>query len=164
MAGGRGALLACLTSGLALRTSFMNTLRGGCHCDNIRVGFETALAPGALSLRCCQCSFCTKQGARYASDPQGHLTITVRDAALLVRYRFALAVTDFLICKGCGIYVAATMGAGAEVRGVVNVNVLDDQDSLSGTAGPMVYDGESVEDRTARRVRGWMPVTMSVTP
>ena len=138
----------------------MNTLRGGCHCRNITIEFETARQAGELALRCCQCSFCAKQGARYASDPQGHLTITVRDAALLGRYRFALAVTDFLICKGCGIYVAATMGTASDARGVVNVNVLDDQDSLPGTAKPMVFDGESVADRTARRVRGWTPVTM----
>jgi len=142
----------------------MNTLRGGCHCRNITIEFETIRPAGDLALRCCQCAFCTKQGARYASDPKGHLTITVRDTALLVRYRFALAVTDFLICKGCGIYVAATMATGTEVRGVINVNVLDDQGSLPGTAEPMVFDGESVEERTARRVRGWTPVTTSVAP
>jgi hypothetical protein len=48
------------------------------------------------------------------------------------------------------------------VRGVVNVNVFDDQDSLPRTAEPMVFDGESVEVRMARRVRAWTPVKMSV--
>ncbi len=142
----------------------MSALHGGCHCGNVRVELETARQAGELALRCCRCSCCTKQGARYASDPQGHLTIRVRDAAILVRYRFALAVTDFLICGGCGIYVAATMGTAPDARGVVNVNVLDDQGSLAGTAEPMVFDGESVEDRTARRVRGWTPLRMSITP
>jgi hypothetical protein len=140
----------------------MNTLHGGCHCGNIRVELKTAAAPGALLLRACLCQFCRRHGARYASDPGGRLTIAVADAALLLRYEFALGVTDFLSCRTCGIYVAATTKGGSDVRGVVNVNVLDEQDLLPRTADPMVFDGESVEERTARRVRGWTPVTMSV--
>jgi hypothetical protein len=139
----------------------MTTLHGGCHCGNVTVDFETSVHPGALSLRTCQCSFCRKHGARYASDPGGNLTIRVREAALLHRYRFALGVTDFVSCQTCGVYVAATMEGGSGVRGVLNVNVLDDQDSLPLTAEPMVFDGESVEVRMARRVRGWTPVTMA---
>jgi len=142
----------------------MRTLRGGCHCGNIGVEFETALAPGALSLRTCQCAFCRKHGARNASDPGGRLRVTVRQADGLLRYRFGLGVTDFFVCRSCGVYVLATMEIGSRVVGTINVNVLDDQDSLPGTAQPMVYDGESVEDRTARRARVWTPVTMSVTP
>jgi hypothetical protein len=92
----------------------MSTLRGGCHCGNIRVEFETAVAPGALSLRTWQCSFCRKHGARYASDPDGRLTIRIRDAAVVLRYRFALGVTDFLSCRTCGVYVAATTTGGPE--------------------------------------------------
>jgi hypothetical protein len=140
--------------------STMTTLHGGCHCGNIRVRLDTALGPGALFLRACQCSFCQKHGARYASDPSGRLTITVADAALLRRYRFALGVTNFLSCETCGIYVAATTTGGSDIRGVVNVNVFDDHGSLPRTAEPMVFDGESVEDRAARRVRGWTPVMM----
>ncbi len=139
----------------------MTTLHGGCHCGNIEVTFETARAPGALSLRTCQCSFCRKHGARYASDPRGRLILSIREADALLRYRFGLGVTDFLLCRTCGIYAVATMTTDAGVIGTINVNVLDDQDSLPGTAEPMDYDGESVEDRTARRVRVWTPVTMS---
>jgi len=142
----------------------MNVLHGGCHCGNVRVELATARSPGELSLRTCQCTFCQKHGARYASDPGGRLTITVADAALLHRYRFALGVTDFLICRACGVYVAATTTEAPELLGVVNVNVLDDQVTLPRTAEPMVFDGESVEGRTARRVRGWTPVRMSVAP
>jgi hypothetical protein len=46
-------------------------------------------------------------------------------------------------------------------RGVVNVNVLDNQSSLPRTADPMLFDGESVEAQATRRVRGWTAVRMS---
>ena len=72
-------------------------------------------------------------------------------------------MTDFLTCRKCGVYVAATMPTGDGTIGTINVNVLDDQDSLPGTAAPMVYEGESVEDRGGEaRLRAWTPVTMTI--
>ena len=140
----------------------MSTLQGGCHCGNITVEFETVMDPGTLRLRACQCSFCRKHGARNASDPAGLLTVAVRDATTLLRYRFGLGVTDFLVCKGCGVYVAATTVSGSGVIGTVNVNVLDDQESLPSTAEPMRYEGEGVEERMARRARAWTPARLLV--
>ena len=50
----------------------MTTLRGGCHCGNLKVAFETSLDPSILQLRACQCSFCRRHGAVTTSDPGGH--------------------------------------------------------------------------------------------
>ncbi len=136
----------------------MTTLRGGCHCGNISVEFETLVAPGMLPLRACGCSFCRRHGARTTSDPAGHLRVSVRDPDLLLRYRFALGITDFLICKGCGTYVAATMDAAARRIGVVNVNVLDEREPFLRQAEPVYYVREDVEQRMARRLLAWMPV------
>jgi len=136
----------------------MTTLRGGCHCGNIGVELETVLHPGALELRACQCSFCRKHGARTASDPAGRLRVSVRDPELLVRYRFALGITDFLLCKSCGTYVAATMQAAAGPRGTLNVNVLDEREAFMRTAEPVNYFRENVEQRMSRRLMAWMPV------
>jgi hypothetical protein len=105
----------------------MTTLRGGCHCGNISVEFETALDPATLPLRACQCSFCRKHGARTTSDPKGRLSVSAREGGLL-RYRFALGITDFVVCRACGVYVAATMQAATGVLGTLNVNVLDDRE------------------------------------
>jgi hypothetical protein len=55
-------------------------------------------------------------------------------------------------------------GSASGSNGVVNVSVLDDKDSLSASAEPMVFDGENVEDRNARQARGWTPVRVSVSP
>ena len=138
----------------------MTTLRGACHCGNISVEFETAIDPSVLPLRACQCSFCRKHGARTASDPGGRLRVSVRDQELLVRYRFALGVTDFLVCKTCGVYVAATMEADAGPIGTVNVNVFDERAPLLRNAEPVSYFRETAEERKARRAGKWTPVDL----
>ena len=135
----------------------MTTLRGGCHCGNIDVAFETKLEPGRLQLRACQCCFCRKHGARTTSDPRGRLVVAVREADLLVRYSFALGVTDFLLCRTCGTYVAATMEAGAGLVATVNVNVIEERAPFMRGAEPVDYFQETSEERRARRVKAWTP-------
>ena len=138
------------------------TLRGCCHCGNIKVAFVTALEPNALPLRACQCSFCRRHGGVTTSDPAGRLVVEVRQPELLQRYRFALGMTDFLICRSCGVYVAATMDVDGRTLGVLNVNVLEDRQPFARPPTPMEYGAEKVGDRQARRTKGWMPVLVPV--
>ena len=138
----------------------MTSLRGGCHCGNISVEFETKLDPRALHIRECQCSFCRKHGARTTSDPTGRLRVSPREPDLLLRYRFALGITDFLVCKTCGVYIAPTMQASKGVMGAVNANVLDQREFFLRRGEPVSYFVENVEQRTARRLLAWMPVEM----
>jgi hypothetical protein len=134
------------------------TLLGGCHCGALGVAFETAVDPRALPLRACQCSFCRRHGGITTSDPAGRLVIEVRQPELLQRYRFALGITDFLVCRTCGVYVAATMEADGRTLGVVNVNALDDREPFARPAAPMEYGAETVEGREARRAKVWMVI------
>lgn len=143
-------------------SGFMTTLRGGCHCGNISVELETALDAHMLQLRECQCSFCRRHGARTTSDPAGRLRVSVREADLLLRYQFALGITDFLICKSCGVYVAPTMKASKGVIGAINVNVLDEQELFLRRGVPVAHFRESIEQRTTRRAGMWMPVEVRV--
>jgi hypothetical protein len=136
------------------------TLRGGCHCGNIKVAFETSIAPSALQLRACQCSFCRRHGAVTTSDPSGRLLIDVGQPEQLQRYRFALGITDFLVCRMCGVYVAAVMEADGRTLGVVNENVLDEREPFLRRAEPMQFGTETVADREGRRAKVWMPVEL----
>jgi hypothetical protein len=140
------------------------TLRGGCHCGNVAVLFETALDPHALSLRACQCSFCRRHGGITTSDPAGQLVVEVREREQLQRYRFALGITDFLVCRTCGVYVAAVMETDGRVLGVLNVNVLDEREPFARPATPMEYGAEGAADREGRRAKVWMPVEMKTGP
>ena len=77
-----------------------------------------------------------------------------------MRYTFALGVTDFLICKTCCIYVAATTGTGSGLIGTINVNVFDERGPFLRGAEPVTYFRETAEQRNARRAGMWMPVEL----
>jgi len=134
------------------------TLTGGCHCGNISVAFETGLTPEQLPLRACQCSFCRTQGALSTSDPAGRVRVPVGEADLVQRYRFGLRITDYLICRRCGVYVLAVAEMDGKNYAVISANALDCRAEMTAVPQPMDYDGETVAARQARRKMRWTPV------
>ena len=132
---------------------------GSCHCGNLSFQFETALAPAALPLRACQCTFCRRHGALSTADASGSLQVKVSDATQLQRYRFGLGITDFLICRRCGVYVLAMMDMDGAPYAVLNASTLDRYDEITSMPQAMDYDGEDEAARLARRKTRWTPVT-----
>jgi hypothetical protein len=139
----------------------MHELRGGCHCGNIAVTYRTAVAPEDAAPRACQCTFCRKHNTRAVSDPQGALTIVVRDPEVLNRYRFGLSAADFLICRTCGVYVAAFMPDPSDDRGFATLmaNALEAQARFP-HATPTDYAGEDETGRRQRRRQRWTPASL----
>jgi hypothetical protein len=131
---------------------------GGCHCGVLSLRYRTARPPSSWSVRACQCSFCRAHGALTCSDPTGSLQFLANNEALLQRYQFGLRSADFLPCRGCGVYLGATMTAPMGRFGIVNVRVL--RPSIDALPEPvaMRYDGESSEERGARRAKNWIPL------
>jgi hypothetical protein len=129
---------------------------GSCHCGKLNVSFETKKTPQQLGVRTCQCDFCRRHGAVNISDPEGDVVI---DAAAgdLLRYRFALRTADFLICRHCGVYVAAVIGETPGIRSTINVAGLRMQEFLGIAEAPMDYGAETTDDRIARRSKKWTP-------
>ena len=139
-------------------------LTGFCHCGALTITFETTREPSDLPVRVCGCAFCTKHRPRYTSDPAGHVTIRIADDTAVSRYRFGLRLADFLICKACGVFVAA-VEPGPPARAVINLDVL--ARAADFTAAPTAftaYDTEDAAARTARRAKNWTPATLTVTP
>jgi hypothetical protein len=134
---------------------------GNCHCGNLKLEFETACAPAELPLRACQCTFCRRHGALSTSDPAGSVSLRVADVGQLQRYRFGLGITDFLICRRCGVYLMAMMELDGGRYAVINAAVLERRAELTGTVQPMEYGGEDPSTRLARRKTRWTPVTGS---
>ena len=122
-----------------------------CHCAAIRIEFET---DKPLSPRACQCSFCRRHAARSVSDPDGKVTITL--GGDVQRYRFGRKLADFLICARCGIYVGAVAELDGGSYAVLNLNAFDEP-HLELAGAPFSYDGESAEERNARRRQRWTP-------
>lgn len=137
----------------------MTTHEGGCHCGNIRLTFRTATAPSETELRACQCSFCRKHNSLAASDPNGMLTLRVKNETLLSRYAFGLRTAEYLVCRDCGVYVAAVTTDPVERRAIVIVNALDEREQFTQEPRPTVYDAETRDERIARRQARWMPVS-----
>src|SRR5687767_5500460 len=125
-------------------------LRGSCHCRGLAVSFCTKLDPRTLPLRACQCSFCRRHGARTVTDPAGHVRVIVRDSMVLGEYEFGERAARFLMCKRCGIYLAAMVAAESPTPGnalgmvaTLNVNVLERTEAFDREATPISYEGET---------------------
>ena len=70
---------------------------------------------------------------------------------------FGSRSADFLVCRECGVYVAAVMTSRRGQFATVNVNVIRNLAALP-AASPVSYDGESAEQKIARRELRWTPV------
>jgi len=133
---------------------------GSCHCGAVRIELTSAKQPAEMRIGRCACSFCRRHGARTMGDPGGSVEFHAAPDAVL-RYRFGLGITDYLLCARCGTYVGAIMEDEGRSIGIVNVNMLDIRDTFDPAPPLHVYDGENIEKRRARRRKFWMPATLS---
>jgi hypothetical protein len=134
---------------------------GGCHCGALAISFESAVAPAQTEVRACLCSFCRRHGSRAVSDPAGRLTVTVKDPAVVQRYRFGLATADYYLCGRCGVYAAAVMEDAGKLYGIAIVNALDDAGCFMRTPQPADYSAEDEVTRRRRRRERWTPTAVT---
>ena len=135
----------------------MSVYEGACHCGAIAARFETAMAPDTLEVRADQCGFCRRHGAKTVSDPTGRLALRFKEADV-ERYRFGTRTSDFLVCRGCGTYIAAVIDG----LGVLNVVGAEIAAFAVREARPVDYDAETAEQRLARRRARWTPLTLEI--
>ncbi|MEE2691604.1 MAG: aldehyde-activating protein [Pseudomonadota bacterium] len=129
---------------------------GSCHCGRLKASFESQKTPQSLGVRTCQCEFCRRVGAVNISDPDGAVVIEGAERDMR-RYRFALKTADFLICRECGVYIAAVTGEKDNIRSTLNVAGLRIKDFLGVEEAPMQYGAEDAASRVARRAAKWTP-------
>jgi hypothetical protein len=133
---------------------------GRCHCGNIEVALRTEQPPEALQLRECGCTFCRRHGATAVTDPAGALELRLRDPGEVSRYRFGLRTSDFLVCRTCGVFVAAVCTIEGATFATLNANVLERRADFTRAAVPVQYDAEDAAARLARRRRAWTPAVV----
>lgn len=129
---------------------------GSCHCGAVRVEYQTDVP---VRLRQDGCGFCRSRGVKSASDPDGRLALV--SSRPLIRYRFGHRTADFLICPGCGSYIATSMPGPNGSVGVLNVVGAGIEALESEPADFASLDGESVDERIERRLSRWTPMTIS---
>lgn len=134
---------------------------GRCHCGAIGYSFRTLIEPARWAVRACQCTFCRAHGARTTTDRDGSVSFRIAEPGQLNRYRFGSGTTDFFVCGGCGVYLAAVLTSGGRQFATLNVNAMQPAPEIS-AAQPVDYDGESADDKRGRREQRWTPVEGSV--
>jgi hypothetical protein len=133
---------------------------GGCHCGNIHVRVQLSKSPQDTPLRACACSFCRAHMTRTVADMAGHFRLSADDWSLVEPYRFGSRTADYMVCRRCGVYVAAICDTAAGTRAVVNINCLNDRAAFTQLPNATNYEGETEATRLSRRVTNWMPATV----
>ncbi len=75
-------------------------------------------------------------------------------------YRFGLRTADFLVCRTCGVFVAALCDVDGATYATLNCNVLEARDQFTQAPARADYEGETAEERMARRRRLWTPAAV----
>ena len=132
-----------------------NVLKGGCHCGKVKVELATSIRPEDFRPRACDCSFCTKHGAAYVSDPGGKLSITVGAPGALAEYRQGSGTASMLLCRSCGILVAAVFEDGGRRYGTVNSRCLEGV--AFGAPQAVSPQALGVAEKKSRWERLWTP-------
>lgn len=132
------------------------TLTGSCHCGAIRATLYASKPVAEMQVRACQCSFCLRHGAKTVSDPAGRARFEI-DGAALSWYRFETRTGTSLICSRCGMYAGVMLEDGERIWSVFNVRGLAVPEFKDRAGDPVNYDGETAEQRIARRKAVWTP-------
>jgi hypothetical protein len=131
-------------------------IHGKCHCGNISFSLTWEPDPAEIPARACSCTFCTKHGGVWTSNPRGALTVAVGDPSLVSRYAFGTRTADFHICTRCGIVPVVTSRIDGRLYAVVSVNAFEGVDPSLLSRAKTDFDGEGNESRLARRKRNWI--------
>jgi len=131
-------------------------IRGRCHCGNISFRLSWEPDPKEIPARACDCTFCTKHGGVWTSNPRGDLRVDVKDAAQVNKYSFGTKTALFHICGRCGIVPVVTSEIDGHVYGVVSVNAFEGVDPAMLKRAAMDFEGEAQDTRLARRKRNWI--------
>ena len=130
-----------------------------CHCGSLSARYCTAVPVASWNVRACQCSFCRAHDALSISDPAGSLEFSAFRPEHLQRYRFGSGLTDFMICKECGVYIGARLAS--EPFGIINARALIPIPEDLPAAKAIDYSGESGSEKRTRRAGRWTPLTVS---
>ena len=131
-------------------------IHGGCHCGNISFDLRIEPDPLRIPARACGCSFCTKHGGVWTSNPAASLRVRVREPGAVSAYSFATKTADFQVCSHCGIVPLVTCDLEGNRYAVVSVNAFEGVDPALLDPSPANFDGESEAVRLARRQRNWI--------
>jgi hypothetical protein len=131
-------------------------IHGSCHCENISFTLTWEPAPLEIPARACGCSFCSKHGGVWTSNPSSSLSVKVRKPALVSKYAFGTRTAEFNVCSRCGIVPLVTSEIDNHLYAVVSVNAFVGVDPSLLRHAAANFDEESEGVRLARRKHNWI--------
>jgi hypothetical protein len=131
-------------------------IHGKCHCGNVSFSLAWEPDPTEIPARACTCSFCTKHGGLWTSNPGGALEVAVKDPSLVTKYAFGTRTAEFHTCARCGVVPVVTSRLDDRLYAGVNVNAFEGVDPSLLRRASTNFDGEGTESRLARRKRNWI--------
>jgi len=131
-------------------------IEGKCHCGNISFELDWKGDPQAIPARACGCSFCTKHGGVWTSNPASKLAVRIGEPTLVSKYAFETGTATFHVCSRCGAVPLVTSKIADHLFAVVNVNVFENIDASQLRRASANFEGEDVESRLERRKRNWI--------
>jgi hypothetical protein len=132
-------------------------IRGRCHCGNISFRLAWEPDPAAIPARACDCTFCSKHGGLWTSNPNGSLEVGIAHPELVSRYEFGTKTATFHVCGRCGVAPVVTSDIDGRTYAVVSVRAFENVDPALLKPGPVTFEGEELDSRIARRKRNWIP-------
>jgi hypothetical protein len=129
---------------------------GKCHCGNISFFLTWEPERGEIRARACTCTFCSKHGGLWTSDPNAALKVVVKDPAQVSRYAFGTGNASFHTCARCGIVPVVTSRIEGTLYAVVSVNAFEGIDPARIRREPADFSGEDSRARLARWRRNWI--------
>jgi hypothetical protein len=129
---------------------------GSCHCRNITFDLDWQPDPAEIQARACGCTFCTKHGGVWTSNPAASLRVHVKDPSLVSAYEFGTKTATFHVCGRCGVVPFVTSDIDGRRYAVVSVNAFANVDPAMIHTAPASFDGEELDSRLARRKRNWI--------
>ncbi len=131
-------------------------IKGSCHCRNIAFTLTWEPDPTQIPARACDCSFCTKHGGVWASNPDGTLRVAVKDPSRVSKYSFGTRTAEFHLCSICGVVPVVTSRIDDRIYAVVSVNAFEGVDPALLRRAPASFEEEAEGSRLARRQRNWI--------
>ena len=129
---------------------------GKCHCGNISFTLDWPGEAAGIPARACGCSFCTKHGGVWTSNPGATLRVSILDRAATSKYEFGTRTATFHVCARCGAVPFVSSEIANRVYAVVNVNSFEAVDPSLIQRAAANFDGEDVDSRLSRRTRNWI--------
>jgi hypothetical protein len=131
-------------------------IKGSCHCRNISFTLTWEPDPTEILARACDCSFCVKHGGVWTSNPDGALSVAVKDPSRVSKYSFGTRTAEFHVCSICGVVPVVTSRIDDRIYAVVSVNAFEGLDPALLRRAPVSFEEEAEGPRLARWQRNWI--------